>query len=197
VRASDVHASVVPLVSRSGPGGPGGPAGAAATAAAEREAFAEGYAQGERAGIDAAARQLDAQRARLEQTLDELSTLRDRLTRRTERQVVELALAVAGRILHREISLDRELLLVMARLALDRLGDAPAATVRLHPDDEAAVRGGRAAWPGGAIEVAADPSVKPGGCVLQTDVGHVDLGIDAQLGELSAALLGDGRPVAS
>lgn len=169
---------------------PGIDAAQAAAASADREAFARGYAEGEAAGVAVAARQLDAQHARLAQAIEELAGLRDRLTERTERQVVELALAVAGRILHREVSLDRDLLLVMARVALDRLGDVPAATIRLHPDDEAAVRRGRSDWPQGAIEVVADSSVRPGGCVVQSAAGDVDLGVDAQLREVSTALLG-------
>lgn len=174
------------------PAPPPEPAGPSPTAVAERDAFADGYAQGERAGIDLAARQLDAQRSRLVQTLEELAGLPERLTYRAERQVVELALAVAGRILHREIAADRELLLAMARVSLDRLSDRRSATVRLHPDDEAAVRAGRSDWPGGPIVVVADPSVKPGGCVVESEGGQVDLSVDGQLREVRTALLGDG-----
>jgi len=155
-------------------------------------AFAEGYAHGERAGIDAAARQLDAQHTRLAQTLEDLVLLREQLTYRTERQLVELALALAHRILHREVATDRELLLAMARLALDRLGDVTAITVRLHPDDEAAVRGLHGEWPTSEVQIVPDAAVKPGGCLVQTDLGHVDVGLDSQLRTLQAGLLGDG-----
>lgn len=160
-------------------------------AAREREAFAQGYAQGERAGVDVAARQLQTVHTRLGQTLDQLLNLREELTYRTERQVVELALAVASRILHREVSLDRELLLVMARIALDRMGDGITATIRLHPDDEAAARGTRETWPGGSVTIVADAAVRPGGCVVQTAAGQVEVGVDAQVKELATALLGD------
>ncbi|MGE3508785.1 MAG: FliH/SctL family protein, partial [Vicinamibacterales bacterium] len=125
------------------------------------------------------------------QTLEQLLGLREELTSRPERQVVELALAIASRILHREVSLDRELLLVMARIALDRMGDATSATIRLHPDDEAAARGGRDAWPGGSVAVVADANVRPGACVVQTDQGHAEVGLESQLKELAAAILGD------
>lgn len=160
------------------------------------EAFAKGYSQGERAGLDMAARQLRAVHDRLGQTLDQLVGLREDLTYRTERQVVELALAMAARILHREILLDRELLLVMARIAIDRLGDATTATIKLHPDDEAAARGARESWPGGSVTIVTDAAVRPGGCVVQTPQGEVEVGVDAQVKELATALLGD-LPLAS
>lgn len=164
---------------------------ATADVAALQAAFAQGHAQGERAGIDVAARQLHAVHERLGQTIERLSALREELTYRTERDVVELALAMTTRILHREVSLDRELLLVMARLALDRMGDVTTATIRLHPDDEAAARSGRDGWAGRGIAVVADPSVQAGGCVVQTDRGQVEVGVDAQIRELATALLGD------
>lgn len=163
------------------------------TSTNERDAFAEGYRQGERAGVEVAARQLQVVHQQLGQTLAQLVTLRESLTHRTEQQVVELALAVAARIVHRELSLDRELLLVMARIALDRLSDVAQATIRLHPDDEAAARGTRDSWPAGAVRIVADPSIRPGGCVVQTDCGIVDVGVDAQIKELSTALLGEAR----
>lgn len=167
------------------------------SAAAEREAFAQGYAQGERAGLELATRQIAGLRDRLGRTLEELSTLREDLTYRTERQVVDLALAVAARILHREVSLDRELLLVMARIALDRLGDVTTATVRLHPEDETAARGTRDGWPGGSVTIVPDASVRPGACLVQTSQGVIEVGVDAQLKELATALLGDGATPAS
>ena len=157
----------------------------------EREAFAQGYAQGERAGLDLATRQLSSLRERLGRTLEELAALREDLTYRTERQVVDLALAVASRILHREVSLDRELLLVMARIALERLGDVTIATIRLHPEDEAAARGDRESWEGGSVTIVADASVRPGACLVQTAQGVIEVGVDAQLKELATALLGD------
>jgi len=158
--------------------------------AAERQAFAAGYAHGERAGIDAASRQLDPIRDRLAQTVNALSTLREDVIYRTERQVVELALAIAARILHREISLDRELLLVMARLALERMGEVSSATIRLNPEDDAAARGGRDGWPGGVVTIVADPAVEPGACLVQSNLGQVEVGVDAQLRELATSLLG-------
>jgi flagellar assembly protein FliH len=165
-------------------------------AAIERDAFTKGYAQGERAGTEAGAARAEAMLRRLADTLDDLQRLRGELVRRTEREVVELALAIARKVLHREASLDHDLLVALARVALDRLADATAASIRLHPDDYAlamAGRSGAAASPHG-VQILADPSVRRGGCLVRSDVGSVDVGIAAQLDELAGALLGgEGR----
>lgn len=168
------------------------PASAVDLAAVEREAFATGYAQGERAGAEAAARRAEPMMRRLAQTLEEVAAVRTDMIRQTERQMVELALAVGRRVLHREISLDRDLLIAMARVALDRLGDTGLVTVRLHPDDHAAtVAASPANWAGTNVTVMGDASVARGGCRIESDFGSLDAGVDAQIRELGRALLGE------
>jgi flagellar assembly protein FliH len=167
-------------------------------AAVERDAFTKGYAQGERAGAEAAAARADAMLRRLAKTLDELQALRTDLIRRTEREVVELSLAIARRILHREVSLDHELMLAMARVALDRLADAATASIRLHPEDYAVAGAGRgpSSVASHGVQIVADASVRRGGCVVQSEFGSVDVSITAQIDELTHALFGDDTPAA-
>lgn len=159
----------------------------------ERDAFMKGYAQGERAGAEAAAKRGDATLRRLAQTVEELAGLRTELIHKTERQVVELALAIAGRVLRREVSVDRELLIAMARIALERLGENTSATIRLNPDDYAFIGAKTQVGDSSLVRVVADPLVSSGGCLVQSDFGLIDAGIDAQLGEMAAAL-GVSRP---
>jgi flagellar assembly protein FliH len=158
--------------------------------AIEREAFAKGYAQGERAGEAAAAARLDATLQRLVATIDEIASLRTGVMRRAERELVRLALAMAERILRRQIDADRELLLVMARVAVERLGENAVATIRLNPTDYEAAVARRAPDPGKAVEVVADANVPRGGCLVRSAFGTIDASIDSQIRELSRALLG-------
>lgn len=173
------------------------PASAASDpAAVEREAFTKGYAQGERAGNEATAARGDVMLRRLAQTLEELQSLRADLIRRTEREVVELSLAIARKVLQREVSLDPELLLAMARVALDRLADVATASIRLHPEDfnlTVAARGSTTVSSHG-VQIVADATVRRGGCVVQSEFGAVDVGISDQIDQLTHALLGDDAP---
>lgn len=159
----------------------------------ERDAFMKGYAQGERAGAEAAAARGDAVVRRLTETVDELRKLKAELLHKTEQQVVQLALAIARRIIHREVSLDRELVAAMGRVAIDRLGAVSSATIRLHPDDYAAVMRGypEGTADAGVTTVVADPLVRRGGCLVESDFGLIDVSVDAQIREIATALLGD------
>jgi len=170
-------------------------------AAVERDAFAKGFAQGERAGAEAAGKRGEVMLRRLTETLDELTSLRAQMIHQTEHQMVQLALAVARRVVHREISLDRDLLVAMARVALDRLGESAQVTVRLSPEDFEATAASRAShWTGTNVTVVADSRVSRGGCRIESDLGVLDAGADAQIQEIARALLGDnaehGVPVA-
>jgi flagellar assembly protein FliH len=161
-------------------------------AAVEREAFAKGFAQGERAGAEAAGKRGEVMLRRLTETLDELTSLRAQMIHQTEHQMVQLALAVARRVVHREISLDRDLLVAMARVALDRLGESAQVTVRLNPQDFEATAAARASqWTGTNVTVVADSRVSRGGCRIESDLGVMDAGADAQIQEIARALLGD------
>jgi flagellar assembly protein FliH len=161
----------------------------------EREAFAKGYAQGERAGAEAAAARGEGMLRRLRDTLEELTTLRADMLHRTERQMVQLSLAIARRVVQRELSLDRAVLVGMARAAIDRLGDHASATIRLHPDDYAAVA---SSLPPSDeqphVRVEPDPVVSRGGCYVQSDFGFMDVTPAAQFEELARALLDEREP---
>jgi len=159
-------------------------------AALEREAFTKGYAEGERAGAEVAATRTEGMVRRLAETLAELGSLRGEIVRRTERQTVQLVLAIAERIVHRELQIDRTLLVGMARAALDRLGDYGSATIRLNPEDFRLV-GGDATGDESPVRIVADPMVSRGGCLVQSDFGFMDVSPDAQFRELARTLFAD------
>lgn len=162
----------------------------------EREAFATAYAQGEKAGVEAGTTRADAMLRRLSDTLRELEELRRSMIRQTEHQIVQLAIEMARRIVRREVQTDNDLLCAMARVALDRLGDASPATIRLNPEDYHTIvarHGGT--WAGTNVNVVADPSVGRGGCMVESPFGFVDASVEAQFHVLEQALLAeDGAP---
>lgn len=160
-------------------------------AALEREAFTKGYAQGERAGLEAGGKRAEAMLRRVAQTIEELASLRQTLIQQTERQMVQLALTLARRIVHREVSLDPELAAAMAHVALEKLGTTTPATIRLNPDDYTIVARDGERWGSSVVTVVPDPGISRGGCLVESDFGCVDATIERQFDELSRALLGD------
>ena len=196
LRAGVRPATTLPAA-RVRPAEPAAPADAPAsppdtTSAAERDAFARGYAQGERAGRESAAQHGETMVRRLVATIEEIASLRAGMMRKTERELVRLAVAMAERIVRREVEGDAEMLTAMARVAIDRLGENVAATIHLNPADYDAMMAVRQGTPfPGSVQVVSDPQVGRGGCLVKSAFGVVDAGIDTQIREMSQALLGD------
>ncbi len=162
-------------------------------AAIEREAFTKGYAQGERAGLEAGGKRAEAMLRRIGQTIEELGGLRQTLIHETEREMVQLALTLARRVVHREVTLDPELAAALAHVALERLGTTTPATIRLNPEDYTIVAQDSARWGGQTVTVVPDPGISRGGCLVETAFGSVDATIERQFDELSRALFGGER----
>ena len=86
-----------------------------------RDAHAAGVQEGETAGHRRAAAELEPVIERLVRSIDEISGLRPRLRREAEGDLVQLALAIARRILSRELSVDPD---AMRGLVLGKIGRA-------------------------------------------------------------------------
>ena len=162
-------------------------------AALEREAFTKGYAQGERAGLEAGGKRAEAMLRRVAQTIEELGGLRQTLIHETEREMVQLALTLARRVVHREVTLDPELAAALAHVALERLGTNTPATIRLNPEDYTIVAQDSSRWGGQTVTVVPDPAISRGGCLVESAFGSVDATIERQFDELSRALFGGDR----
>jgi len=111
---------------------------------------------------------------------------RDRFLHSVEREVVELALAVAARILRREAQMDPLLLTGAVRVALGQLAGTTQVRLRVPPGELQMWTEAMALLP----NLASKPTVIPGDgmrlgdCMIETEMGSVDLGIRAQLGEI-------------
>jgi flagellar assembly protein FliH len=155
----------------------------------ERDAFAKGYEQGERSGAEAGGRRAEAMLRRMASTLEELASVRQQMIQQAERQMVQIALTIAKRILHREVTLDPDLTVAMARVALDRLGEHSGATIRLHPEDYAAAVGGaEEEWSSEQVTVISDDNISRGGCRIESVFGFVEAGVEAQFEEIEKAV---------
>jgi len=178
------------LTAMAGPGVPQPPS----AAQLEEEIYARGFAAGQQAAAAAAQQETAALARKLAATLDDLVRVRDQMIRQTEKQMVQLSLAVARRVLHREVSIDPTAMLTMMRVVLERVSDAARVTIRLNPVDHQTVTAALAdAPPSDQVSVTADSRVPRGGCKIESEYGDIDAGVDAQIQEIARALLGDGK----
>jgi flagellar assembly protein FliH len=101
-----------------------------------------------------------------------------------EAEVVKLALAIAARVLHREATLDPLLLTGVVRVALEKVAEDSTLVLRVPAGAVEMWREVFATSPESSLQVVGDERLSEGECVLDTNVGRVELGVGAQLEEI-------------
>lgn len=152
---------------------------------AERESFERGLREGEqraRGLFDAKAAGLHAGVA---QAIAGFRKEREEYFCRIETEVVQLALAIARKILHRESQIDPLLLTGLVHVALEKLDAGTRVRLRANPGDvhfwnEYFAQQGGDKNP----ELVGDASLKPGECALESEVGSTQISLDTQLKEI-------------
>jgi flagellar assembly protein FliH len=173
------------------PGGAIGPAQEARLQTAHhiQTAHEEGRAEGEAAALQRATERLDPVMGQLNALLRELASQRKRLRMEAEEDTVKLAIAIARRVLHRELSTDPEAILGLVNAAFGKLNAREVHRLRVSPTEAAAIHENRARLelPAG-LEITSDASFPPGCAVFETSRGDLDASVDTQLAEIGRGL---------
>jgi flagellar assembly protein FliH len=159
-----------------------------------RRSFEAGRERGHQEGRNAereaqAAVRLAGEKGRTAQVaglIESFAQERDRYLHAVEHEVVELALAVAARILRREAQMDPLLLTGAVRVALGQLSKTTQVRLRIPADELDFWTEAIALVPNLALKptVVVGEGMRLGDCAIETELGSVDLGIRAQLGEI-------------
>jgi flagellar assembly protein FliH len=115
----------------------------------------------------------------------QLADERKNARQEAEEPMVKLAIAVARRILHREIATDPSAILGLVRSGIERLNLRETHRLRLSPGDAQITidnRNDMGLPP--AIEIIADPTLLPGSAVFETSRGEFDISAHTQLEEI-------------
>ncbi len=151
----------------------------------EREAYQRGFAEGQATGKEQAAAELKPIVDRMAQTLAELTTVRSRLRREAEKDLLKLAIAIARRVLHRELTIDPESIEGVIKVAIEKLQSRDLCRVRVHPDQAPAIRASFERFSNShKVELVADPSLQIGDVMFETATGTLDASIESQLQEI-------------
>ena len=157
----------------------------------ERQARERGMAEARAHAEGEIARLVEPLRAQFAESLDEVAALREHLAAQAEREMVRLAVEIAKKIVQREVTMDAEITLTLARVALSRINSRTVAIVRLNPEDFAYVNARRDRLGANvSVEIVSDASVGRGGCLVETESGDVDARIEQQFAEIERSLLG-------
>ena len=149
-------------------------------------AYAEGFTKGEEAGTE-------FERKRLRNIFDtfgtaftELGKLRETLNFNAERGAVELALAIAEKVISHEVSVNKEILLGVLKRALEKVIDPEKIKIRINKSDLQFINESGYQLSGFTdnpkdVVIEGDDTISRGGCVIETGFGSIDARIESQL----------------
>ncbi len=172
-----------------------------------REGYEKGYAEGKETGTTdgyteahtKATAKFDAQHAAIvsdiERVLDEMNGRRESIELAARRELLAFAISIAKKLTYRIGTLNHEAALGNLHKALQLVQSKTDLTIRVHPDDLAAIEEFaesvlRHAYGAGGVNVVSDSAIAPGGCVVKDASTEIDATLETQIDEIVSLLAG-------
>lgn len=161
---------------------------------AQREGYEAGVVEGRNAGAEAVQEEARERLQLLRTIVDDLVSLRDQVAAEYEADIVELALAVAARIVRRESSLGADTVRELLRELLPRTAGTRHITVTVHPEDMSGLEDDVQALAslvdeGAHVSWATDDRLQRGGCFIETERGGIDGTVATRVARIVESLM--------
>lgn len=159
----------------------------------EREAYEAGFAQGEKDGFEMGAKKLDKMLDRTEETLKGMVSYKSEFIKLYEKEILHLIFHIAEKVVRGKVKTDHTVVRETILAAFDLVVDRSEVTIRISPEDIDYVKEIRAEFLDRikdlkSMTIESDPSVKPGGCFMETVFGHIDARLENQLEKVARAV---------
>lgn len=155
-----------------------------------QESYEKGFEEGKRQAERGLANVFKA----LRDAVEDLTGLKEQVLRASEEDLLKLAVMIARKVIHQEISLDRLILAKVVSAAVSNASDRDELVIRLNPEDHRLVSAHKHLYLNGCnddrcVELRADDVIAPGGCIVDTVMGEIDARTDSQVDEILRRLL--------
>jgi len=195
ISGAEAQPWAVPAVGTGHGGTFGQPLTAGRLQAIEEEARESGRAAGHAAGLAAGRAEIMRRAKMLDTVLASLAQPLSHIDAQLEEEVLELVMAVARRLVRRELRSDPGEIIGVVREGLASLpiGERQV-TVQLHPEDATLVRevfSGNENGP--ACRILDDPALSRGGARISTDISIIDATLETRINRVFDRMLGGDR----
>ncbi|WP_053365312.1 FliH/SctL family protein [Bacillus sp. FJAT-27245] len=159
----------------------------------KRRGYQEGYLLGIEDGRNDAKAQYASELQKAASILELAYQEKAELIREAEPFVLELAIAIAKKVLQQELQTAPDALITLIKQTLSDVYETDSLSIGVSPEDFPFVQKQRKqllAVDNGQVEVKIFPdySVEQGGCIIRTSSGSIDARLDMQLSEIKKAL---------
>ena len=145
-----------------------------------RKVFEDAYKEGEKAGFEIGMKKVEPLIRRLNGDIAALSAFKEELYKKAEEMSIELALVFAEAIVLQECTINRDIVLNMAKKALEICEEKHEITIRIRRDDIRYISEDAMS----SLKVIPDDTLKDPGFIIESNFGAIDGTIAAQIEEL-------------
>jgi flagellar assembly protein FliH len=147
--------------------------------------FDEGYQKGFQDGLKSERQKIDQAIITLHRIFEEVSQLRQKLCNEAETAIVSLSLAIARKLLQREIEINPNSILSIVRSALKNVVDSANVKIKANPSDIETIENHKGEFlellgKDSGIKIESDGTIQAGGCLIETRFGDIDARLDEQ-----------------
>lgn len=140
----------------------------------ERQAYEEGFQQGQKDGREVGERSLDQQVQQIREIVQTLAREKEELYHRREQELLDLVLLISRKVVVRELKLQPEAIQEIVAGGFKILADTENIKLCINPQDYEVLQWApQESWPPG-VELVADGTVSPGGFLMETASGDID-----------------------
>lgn len=138
---------------------------------------------------------LDHTISRLSSVIDNISNLRKEVISKADKDIIELALLIAKKIIKTEISQNREIILNNIIEALNNAIDRDKIIIRVNPEDYnflSSINNIKELLDVKEVILKKDESISRGGCIVKTLYSEIDATIESQLKLIEQGIRAEG-----
>ena len=161
--------------------------------AMEKEAYEKGFAQGEKNGLELGQKRIETMISQLHNVIQDIERQRTDLYQKYVREMVQLVLSIAKKVLHREVNIQEDTIAFTLQEAIKHVLDQKKVLVHLNPVDYQFVISHRERLPFAGpemreINLVEDSAISRGSSLLETSFGDVDATLENQFDQIASLI---------
>lgn len=161
--------------------------------ASENEGYEKGYAAGYDKGVKDGEKETALKLKRLEGIIKELEGYKEKKTNELLPWIIDLSLEIAKRVIHKEVELDKNIVMYIAQDAIKKVEESEESIViKVNPLDYEVIVANinLLKEQSGLKNISVEPqsTISPGGCYIEMQTGEIDSRIEEQMKEIHDAI---------
>jgi len=162
--------------------------------AIERDAYERGHEKGEEDAMQAHKKAQEDFHQSTQEVLQQVNELRQKIYKYTEVEILALSIDIAEKLVFRQLEIKPETIVDIARAACLQAKECEMVIIYAAPEQVETLKAKQdefstQLYRSKRLEFIADPTIKSGGCRIETEQGYIDATIKTMLKQLNSLIM--------